>query len=186
VPQRLDAEFETGLFLVRELEHTGLVRYPWRDGTTHVAFTGVELLEKLAVLTPAPRGNITRYPGVLAPGAKSRSTVVRERTPSESSPRVELPPPGKANGGHASQATVPVLEVAPGDPVSLRERRLSWSEGRMRVFNEDVLECKRCGGRAEVISAITQPKMIEAILTCLGHTVRAPPIAPSRLARFDF
>jgi len=43
-----------------------------------------------------------------------------------------------------------------------------------------------CGGRAEVISAITQPKVIEAILTCLGHAVRAPPIAPSRLAYFDF
>ncbi len=153
---------------------------------THVVFTGVELLEKLAVLTPAPRGNITRYHGVLASGARWRSTVVQDRTPSESSTRPELPPPGKANGCHASQATAPVLEVTPGDPVSLRERRLSWAELLKRVFNEDVLKCKRCGGRAEVISAITQPKVIEAIFTCLGYTVRAPPIAPSRLAHFDF
>ncbi len=78
------------------------------------------------------------------------------------------------------------MEVAPGDPVSLRERRLSWAELLKRVFNEDVLKWKRCGGRAEVISAITQPKVIEAIFTCLGYTVRAPPIAPSRLAHFDF
>ena len=79
-----------------------------------------------------------------------------------------------------------MLEVTPGDPVSLRERRLSWAELLKRVFNEDVLKCKRCGGRAEVISAITQPKVIEAIFTCLGYTVRAPPIAPSLLAHFDF
>ncbi len=70
--------------------------------------------------------------------------------------------PGKANGGHASQTIVPVLEVAPGDPVSLRERRLSWAELLMRVCNEDVLECRQCGGRVEVISAITQTKVIQA------------------------
>ncbi len=51
---------------------------------------------------------------------------------------------------------------------------------------EDVLKCQKYGGRAAVISAITRPKVVEAILTCLGHTVRAPPIAPSRLPHFDF
>ncbi len=80
---------------------------------------------------------------------------------------------------------MPLLEVAPGDPVSLRERRLSWAELLMRVFREDVLQCQKCGGRAAVISAITQPRVVEAILTCLGHTVRAPAIAPSRLGHFD-
>ena len=65
--------------------------------------------------------------------------------------------PGRPRVG-GSDATVPILEVATGgDPVSLRERR-----------------------------PITQPKVIEAIFTCLGYTVRAPPIAPSLLAHFDF
>jgi hypothetical protein len=165
--------------------------HPWRDGTTHVVFLGVEFLEKLAVLTPAPRGNLCRYHGVLAPGAKWRATVVRDRAPAESSAescaRMEsAPPPGKAGGHDSSNATVPILEIAQGDPVSLRERRLTWSELFQRVFNEDVLKCRQCGGRAEVISSITQPKVIESILTCLGHTARAPPIAPSRLAHFDF
>jgi hypothetical protein len=49
-----------------------------------------------------------------------------------------------------------------------------------RVFREDVLRCKKCGGRAAVISAITQPKVVEAILVCLGHTTRAPPTTPAR------
>ncbi len=93
--------------------------------------------------------------------------------------------PGKANGCRSSQATVPILEVAQGDPVSLRERRLSWAELMMRVFREDVLRCEKCGGRAAVISAITQPAIVEAILTCLGYSVRAPPISPARQTPFD-
>ena len=127
---------------------------------THVVFTGIELLEKLAVLTPSPRGNITRYHGVLAPGAKWRGTVVRNRVRAESRPRAEPPSLDKANGRHSSQqATVPILEVATGGPSSLRERRLSWAEPMMRVFREDVLRCKKCGGRAAVISAIAQPEV---------------------------
>ncbi len=160
------------------------LRHPWRDGTTHVVFTGVELLEKLAVLTPSPRGNLCRYHGIFAPGAKWRAVVVRDRT-AESSARMEPLLPGKANGCRSSQATVPILEVAQGDPVSLRERRLSWAELMMRVFREDVLRCEKCGGRAAVISAITQPAIVEAILTCLGYSVRAPPISPARQTPFD-
>jgi hypothetical protein len=159
------------------------LRHPWRDGATHVVFTGVELLEKLAVLTPSPRGNICRYHGVLAPGAKWRGTVVRDRAPDESN--AESCSKAKANGHDSSDATVPILEVAQGDPVSLRERRLTWPELMMRVFREDVLRCEKCGGRAAVISAITQPKVVEAILTCLGLAVRAPPITPARQTPFD-
>ncbi len=55
----------------------------------------------------------------------------------------------------------------------------------MRVFQEDVLRCPKCGGKSEVISAITQPKVALAILRCLGLAVRAPPIAPARQALFD-
>ncbi len=98
---------------------------------------------------------------------------------------MEPPPPGKADGHDSSDATVPILEVAQGDPVSLRERRLTWAELMMRVFREDVLRCAKCGGRAAAISAITQPEVVEAILTCLGLAVRAPPITPARQTPFD-
>ena len=33
----------------------------WRDGTTHVIFQPLELLEKLAALVPPPRFNLVRY-----------------------------------------------------------------------------------------------------------------------------
>ncbi len=161
------------------------LRHPWRDGTTHVVFTGVELLEKLAVLTPSPRGNLCRYHGVLAPGAQWRSTVVRDRAPTEGTTPIELPPSGEASADRSSDATVPILEVAPGDPVRLRERRLSWADLMRRVFKEDVLRCPQCGGRAAVISAISQPKVIEAILLCLGSSVRVPPLSSARQTLFD-
>ena len=34
------------------------VRRRWTDGTTHLAFDAVELLERLAALTPRPRINL--------------------------------------------------------------------------------------------------------------------------------
>jgi hypothetical protein len=55
----------------------------------------------------------------------------------------------------------------------------------MRVFQEDVLRCPKCGGQSEVISAITQSKVALAILRCLGLSVRVPPIAPARQLLVD-
>ena len=42
------------------------LRRPWADGTTHLLFDPVELLERLAALTPRPRINLILYYGVLA------------------------------------------------------------------------------------------------------------------------
>src|SRR5438552_6019238 len=44
----------------------------WHDGTSHLLFTPVELLEKLAALTPRPRVNLVLYHGILAPRARAR------------------------------------------------------------------------------------------------------------------
>jgi hypothetical protein len=41
------------------------LRHPWSDGTTHLVFDPVELLERLAVLIPRPRINLILYHGVL-------------------------------------------------------------------------------------------------------------------------
>ena len=50
----------------------------WRDGTTHVVFEPVELLEKLVALVPAPKAHLVRYSGILAPAAKWRALIVPE------------------------------------------------------------------------------------------------------------
>jgi hypothetical protein len=48
----------------------------WTDGTTHLIFEPVELLESLAALVPRPRVNLVLYDGVLAPRAAWRRVVV--------------------------------------------------------------------------------------------------------------
>jgi len=48
----------------------------WRDGTTHVIYEPLELIERLAALVPPPRLNRTRYSGVLVPTAAFRPLIV--------------------------------------------------------------------------------------------------------------
>jgi hypothetical protein len=45
----------------------------WADGTRHLVFEPLTLLEKLAALTPRPRINLVLYHGVLAPHAGWRA-----------------------------------------------------------------------------------------------------------------
>jgi Putative transposase/Transposase zinc-binding domain len=93
----------------------------WRDGTTHVAFTPEEFMEKLAALVPRPRANLVRYHGVFAPAAGDRRRIV---------------PAGALREG-------PVKNVGEGErPTTLRRR--CWAELMKRVFKVDVLECPRC------------------------------------------
>ena len=48
----------------------------WMDGTQHLEFSPIELLEKLAALVPPPRVNQILYHGVLAPRAKWRHVCI--------------------------------------------------------------------------------------------------------------
>ncbi|MDD5308671.1 MAG: transposase [Deltaproteobacteria bacterium] len=53
----------------------------WSDGTTHLLFEPIELIEKIAVLIPRPQSNLIIYNGVLAPNAKWRKEVVKYGRP---------------------------------------------------------------------------------------------------------
>ena len=59
----------------------------WADGTRHLLFAPMELLEKLAALTPRPRINLILYHGVLAPHARWRARVVAYGSLSPAPPR---------------------------------------------------------------------------------------------------
>src|SRR5262245_18998136 len=48
----------------------------WSDGTTHLLFEPIELLERLAALTPRPRINLVLHHGVLAPHSRWRARAV--------------------------------------------------------------------------------------------------------------
>ena len=54
---------------------------PWRDGTTHVVFGPLELLEKLVAIIPAPKAHLVRYSGILGPAAKWRALIVPAGSP---------------------------------------------------------------------------------------------------------
>ncbi len=57
------------------------LKTPWADGTRHLLFAPLELLEKLAALTPRPQINLILYHGVLAPHARWRERVVEYGLP---------------------------------------------------------------------------------------------------------
>ena len=49
-----------------------------RNGTTHILFSPLDFLSKLAALVPRPRHNLVRYYGVLARGCHQPNARVRK------------------------------------------------------------------------------------------------------------
>src|SRR5207248_2847761 len=86
----------------------------WHDGTSHLLFTPVELLEKLAALTPRPRVNLVIYHGILAPRARARTRAVAHGA-AASSPGERLPTAAEARGTDPSAAAADVPGPAPAD-----------------------------------------------------------------------
>jgi len=140
----------------------------WRDGTTHVIYEPLELIERLAALVPPPRFNRIRYSGVLAPTAAFR-------------PRVVPQPEGSVTLHHAGcPAAVPKTESSKaGEWVGSRARNYAWAQLMARVFEADVLKCVHCGGRMRMLAAIDSPDAIQKILSCLGVPTRPSPVAPA-------
>jgi len=138
----------------------------WRDGTTHVIFEPLELIEKLAALVPAPQLNLVRYFGVLGASAGWRPLVI----PSE--PAVDATEPSIcAHDKNKASATKDSTCQS-----GIHPRRYTWAELLKRVFLVDVLVCPHCGGRLRILCAIIPPDAIAKILDCLGHPSRPPPI----------
>ena len=144
------------------------LKTPWRDGTTHLVMSPLELMQRLAARdrrgaqapSPRPRLHLIRFHGVLAPNAKLRALVV---------PQEPEPP---AQGVQAAECEA---SCAHHRPV-----RLSWARLLKRVFEIDMEHCPNCGGQLKIIAAILEQPVIEKILTHLGLQARAPPRAPAR------
>lgn len=152
------------------------LRHRWADGTTHLRFDPIELLERLAALTPRPRINLILYCGVLAPRAAWRSEVVAY-APSGEVHDVAVTETPPADNGDGSEA------------VACRSGALLWADLMRRTFGFDVLACPRCGGRMRLIALIEQAAVVQRILRHLGlpsdvpepRPARAPPIPPEDL-----
>ena len=141
------------------------LRRPWADGTTHLLFEPVELLARLAALTPRPRINLILYYGVLAPRAAWRSLVVQF-------------------GAAASPGAAADPDAAAADHLDATDRRHThnylWAELMRRSLGLDVLACPRCGGRLTLIALIEDPVVIARFLRHLGLPTDIPEAQPAR------
>jgi hypothetical protein len=119
------------------------LRHRWSDGTTHLRFHPLELVERVASLTPRPRINLVLYYGVLGAHSAWRSRVPR--------PGVTVPTPAAAM---ADAGAGPAHPIAPTDqgsdlPPSEPARHAGagsnwlWAQWMRRSFGFDVLAGRR-------------------------------------------
>ena len=135
---------------------------PFSDGRTHVLFSPVEFLEKLAALVPLPWFNQVKYNGVFAPNSPFRKEVV---------PAPEQETPGSGDEEDES-------------PEKVGNNKYLWAILLKRVFNIDMKKCSLCGGSMRFISVIRDRGVIRRILEHLeipttppDEKVRGPPEA---------
>jgi hypothetical protein len=134
----------------------------YSDGTSHLLFSGLEFVEKLAALIPPPRIHLTRFFGCLAPHAKIRSQIV----PKKEEPNTEN-----------TQVTNASNENAPK-----KKRRMGWAELLARVFAIDMKSCPKCSGELKIVAAIVEVTAIRKILGHLELPDKPPDISPARLS----
>jgi hypothetical protein len=151
------------------------LRHRWSDGTTHLRFHPLELLERLASLTPRPRINLVLYYGVLAAHAARRP---RLRVPATDTAAVAGPPATAASG--ATSGT-PVFEGS-----AHWGSNLLWAQLMQRSFGFDVLACPRCGGRFRLIALIEDAAVVRRMLAHLGLPTEVPPPRPPRAPPIPF
>jgi hypothetical protein len=156
------------------------LRRRWTDGTTHLIFDPVELLERLAALIPRPRINLVLYHGVLAPRSAWRTRVVRSPKPGEDEGHSAAPGnEGSCDRGRrTNRAWADLMErIFPASAkATARARRSASREGG----GFDVLACPRCSGRLTLVALIRAPEMIERILRHLHLPDAVPVMRPSR------
>ncbi len=126
------------------------LKTPYHNGTTHVVFSPLEFIARLAALIPPPKLNLTRFHGVFAPNHKLRQQVIIGK-PKKKSLNAEA---------HAKSPTF----------------RLTWAQRLKRVFSIDIEACEYCGGKVSIIATIKDPLVIKIILDHIEAThVDLPP-----------
>ena len=78
---------------------------------------------------------------------------------------------------------------APGgridEPAVARSRYLDWASLIKRVFDADVTVCPACSGQVVVLAAISDPRVVERILTHLGLPTTVASCQPARAPPSD-
>ena len=135
----------------------------WHDGTRELVFEPLELLERLAALTPRPETNLLICHGLLAPRARWRERVVAYgRGAHEPGPSAASPAAGPEGTG-----------------VKRSPRAWSWAALMHRAFGVDVLACPHCGGRLRLIATLHDPAVIRKLLASVGLARSGPSPGPA-------
>ena len=142
------------------------LKHPYSNGTTHFLFEPLDLLAKLAALVPRPRVNLTRYHGVFAPNSILRACIV----------------PGKPRKKRTTQNATSNLPNR-SSPETAEPAQLTWAQRLKRAFEFDVTVCPLCGGTLRVIADISDPAIIDKILSHIRQS-RAPPTQAQKRASF--
>jgi Putative transposase len=126
------------------------LKQAWHDGTRELVFEPLELLERLAAITPRPETNLLICHGLLAARARWRARVV-------------------AYGRVEPASTPPPPAAGPEDTKEKSgSRAWSWAALMHRAFAIDVLACPHCGGRLRLIATLHDPAVIRKLLAHLG------------------
>jgi hypothetical protein len=139
------------------------LKQAWHDGTRELVFEPLELLERLAAMTPRPETNLLICHGVLAARARWRARVVAY---GRVAPELTVLAPPLAAGSEDTQA-------------KSGSRAWSWAALMHRAFAIDVLACPRCGGRLRLIATLHDPAVIRTLLAHLGVARSGPSPGPA-------
>jgi hypothetical protein len=97
---------------------------PFRNGTTHILFSPVDFLSKLAALVPRPRHNLVRYHGVFVRGGLPYNAKLR---------KLIVPKSTKIVKGKVASRTHKSIEEAASQKELIAP--LSWAQRLKRVCN---------------------------------------------------
>jgi Putative transposase len=122
----------------------------------------LELLERLAAMTPRPETNLLICHGVLAARARWRARVVVY---------------GRA-AAEPTAARAPMAVGAQRVTAKSRSRARSWAALMHRAFAIDVLACSHCGGRLRLMATLHDPALIRKLVGHLGMARSGPNAGP--------
>jgi len=145
---------------------------PAPDGRTELLLSPLQLLERLARFVPPPRVHRHRYHGVLAPNAKLRAAVRYIGRPDAEALATQRPPTSPSPRSQPSVDAEPTRATNPA--------RIRWAVLLARIYEVLPLLCPACGGPMRVLSFITDPIVVVAILEHLELPHTPPPISPAR------
>jgi hypothetical protein len=144
------------------------LKTPWSDGTRAIVLAPLDLISRLCALVPPPRFHLTRFHGVFAPAAKTRSEVVP--------PRPKAPAAIVQLQLFASAQSSACDDVHGDKPRP--EGRHPWAWLIKRVFLRDVTVCPRCQGPMTVREVALTAESIARVLARHGLGPQPPPPLP--------